>query len=411
VIPDQCVILLGGAGTRLGDLTRDTPKPLLPVGGKPFVEVLVDEAVRRGFRNILFLAGYKAAIVETFVDSIRSKLPGDRSVRVSAEPEPAGTGGALTHAFDLLDNRFLLLNGDTWFDFNWLHLAEMAGEHSAIAARRVPRADRYESLRINQDGTVAEIVPRGQVAGPVLVNGGVYVLAKQHLAGCPAKFSIEDELLPQLVARRRLRAHAYEGFFLDMGIPETFAEAQTSVPRQRGRGAVFFDRDGVLNHDDNYVGSKNRLRWMDGAQDAVRLANDLGFYVFVVTNQAGVARGFYGEAEVKALHAWMAAELRETGAWVDDWRYCPFHPDGIIEQYRALHPWRKPAPGMLLDLLAAWPVRPEASVMIGDQESDQAAARSAGVTPMLFQGGNLYDFVAPRLRELAASLAIRGASQ
>jgi D-glycero-D-manno-heptose 1,7-bisphosphate phosphatase len=244
-----------------------------------------------------------------------------------------------------------------------------------------------------------------------LVNGGVYVLAKQHLAGCPTKFSIEDELLPQLVARRRLRAHAYEGFFLDMGIPETFAEAQTSVPRQRGRGAVFFDRDGVLNHDDNYVGSKNRLRWMDGAQDAVRLANDLGFYVFVVTNQAGVARGFYGEAEVKALHAWMAAELRETGAWVDDWRYCPFHPDGIIEQYRALHPWRKPAPGMLLDLLAAWPVRPEASVMIGDQESDQAAARSAGVTPMLFQGGNLYDFVAPRLRELAASLAIRGASQ
>jgi D-glycero-D-manno-heptose 1,7-bisphosphate phosphatase len=152
-----------------------------------------------------------------------------------------------------------------------------------------------------------------------------------------------------------------------------------------------------LNHDDNYVGSSERLRWIEGAKQAVRLANSLGYYVFVVTNQAGVARGFYEEADVKRLHTWMNAELRSAGAYVDDWRYCPYHPDGSIAGYRSSHPWRKPEPGMLLDLLASWPVDKENSLLIGDKESDIAAADAVGVRSYLFSGGNLLDFLTPIL--------------
>lgn len=396
MIATQCVILLGGAGTRLGPLTREMPKPLLDVGGRPFVDVLVGEALRRGFTDILLLAGYKSHVVADYARALSGRLPEGCQVTVSIEAEPLGTGGALLNAGDLLADRFLLLNGDTWFDFNWLDLSVMAGDASAVAARVVPLADRYESLALKGD-TVTTIVPRGAGESPALINGGVYSLRREDIAGFPAKFSLEEDVLPRLAARGQLRARAYDGFFLDIGIPSTFASAQTSIPRQQCRPALFLDRDGVLNHDANYVGSIDRFHWIDGAKETIRLANSLGFYVFVVTNQAGVARGFYTEDDVRALHRWIETELREDGAWIDDFRYCPFHPDGTVEAYRGPHPWRKPEPGMLLDLMHKWPVQINRSVLIGDQPTDIAAAHAAGVAAHCFKGGNLLDFAGPIL--------------
>lgn len=160
------------------------------------------------------------------------------------------------------------------------------------------------------------------------------------------------------------------------------------------RPAVFLDRDGVLNRDTGYAHRAEDLEWTPGAREAVRRFNDLGYLVFVVTNQSGVARGFYGEADVVALHRFMAEDLARAGARVDDWRYCPFHPEATVAAYRAVHPWRKPAPGMILDLMAHWPVAAEASLLVGDQPSDMAAAAAAGIAGHLFPGGNLLDFVA-----------------
>ena len=400
MVTNQCAILIGGMGTRLGLLTRQTPKPLLRVADTPFLEVLIQEAVRRGFHDIVLLAGYQPRVVEQYAAALRGRLPADCQVRVSVEGEPLGTGGAVRNARDLLAETFLLLNGDTWFDFNWLDLLRIANGGCAVAARHVVSGDRHESLSIGPVGIVEKILPRSVGAGAAVINGGVYVFRKVELEGFPDRFSIESDLLPALISRSALRGREYDGFFLDIGVPETFAAAQTEIPSQRRRPAVFFDRDGILNHDDRYVGSIDRVRWIDGAKEAIRLANDLGYYVFVVTNQAGVARGLYDEEAVQGVHRWMADELREQGGYVDDWRYCPFHPDAEIEHYRAVHPWRKPQPGMILDLLERWPVDASRSVLFGDQESDCAAARAAGVQPFLFRGGDLLSFVAERLRPI-----------
>jgi D-glycero-D-manno-heptose 1,7-bisphosphate phosphatase len=157
------------------------------------------------------------------------------------------------------------------------------------------------------------------------------------------------------------------------------------------RPAAFLDRDGVLNLDTGFVHHQDHFVWVDDAKEAVKRLNDLGFLVFVVTNQSGVARGLYKEEAVLALHAWMQDEFRAAGAHIDGFHYCPHHPEGIREGLRKVCHCRKPQPGMLLQAMESWPVDTSRSFLIGDRDSDIEAAEAAGVRGFLFTGGSLLD--------------------
>jgi D-glycero-D-manno-heptose 1,7-bisphosphate phosphatase len=178
---------------------------------------------------------------------------------------------------------------------------------------------------------------------------------------------------------------------------------ERGLPRQP---AVFLDRDGTLNHDTGYVYRSADFRWLPGAMNAIRRLNHSGYYVFVVTNQSGVARGIYDEAAIHDLHGWMNEELRAAGARIDDIRHCPHHPQGSIAAYRTACSCRKPAAGMLLDLMNVWPVIREASIMIGDKESDAAAGKAAGIASAIVPAGGLEGFVVEWLSRLRFGLTI-----
>lgn len=165
------------------------------------------------------------------------------------------------------------------------------------------------------------------------------------------------------------------------------------------RPAIFFDRDGVINADHGYVGQVARFDLLPGAAAGVRAANAAGALAFLITNQSGVARGFYTEADVAALHTHMAEILARDGARFDDILYCPHLPDAPVAAYRLDCSCRKPKPGMILDLMARWPVDRARSAMIGDKPSDMEAARAAGIGGILYEGGVLVDSVTAALRE------------
>jgi D-glycero-D-manno-heptose 1,7-bisphosphate phosphatase len=160
------------------------------------------------------------------------------------------------------------------------------------------------------------------------------------------------------------------------------------------RPALFLDRDGVLNEDPGYVHRWDDFRWIPGAREAIARFNAAGWLVFIITNQSGIGRGYYTEADLAALHAEMIADLGRVGAHVDAIYYCPQHPDAEIAAYRHPDPPdRKPNPGMILRAFAEWPVHRARSVVVGDKPSDMEAAARAGLRGLRFEGGDLDAFL------------------
>jgi D-glycero-D-manno-heptose 1,7-bisphosphate phosphatase len=222
-------------------------------------------------------------------------------------------------------------------------------------------------------------------------------------SGAPAgAWAIGRSLLPRLGRDVPLpdggaRSTLAHGWFVDVRIPDDLARAKSEMAARLHRPALFLDRDGVLNVDHGYVASRERWEWVAGAREAVAAATARGWHVFVVTNQSGVARGYYSEEQMHALHAWVSEQVAQAGGAIDDWRHCPFHPDGSVPRFSRTSDWRKPAPGMILDLIRAWQPDVGRSLLVGDQPSDLQAAAAAGVATALFEGGRLDDCIAAAL--------------
>jgi len=394
---EQAVFLVGGLGTRLKTLTCDTAKPVLDVGGRPFLDHLLDEASRHGVKRALLLCGYRAG---DLVGSYQDRSIRGMTIDTAVEPEPAGTAGALALAADRLDDQFFLVNGDSLFDFNWLGLLPAQADNATgwvrMALARGVAGERYG--RVAVDGRrVHDFIPAGALDRPI--NAGVYLMRKDVLSRIgAAPCSLERDVLPGLARDGLIEGLVVDAPFIDIGTPQDFERAQRVVPRITRRPAAFLDRDGVLNVDTGYVHHPDQVRWVTGAREAVRWLNDAGYLVFVVTNQAGVARGLYNEEHVVDLHRWMNAELRRYGAHIDCFEYCPYHPEGVVDRYRLVSELRKPGPGMIRKLQSEWRVDASQSFLIGDRETDLEAAAAAGIPGHLFSGADLLEFVIGRIK-------------
>jgi D-glycero-D-manno-heptose 1,7-bisphosphate phosphatase len=178
-------------------------------------------------------------------------------------------------------------------------------------------------------------------------------------------------------------------------LPAMSTRDQHHTIRSASYPTAFFDRDGVLNVDHGYVSQPEKFEWIPGAPETVRLLNDAGYLVIVITNQSGIARGFYDETDVHHLHALMQESLATQGAHIDAFYYCPHHPQGMIARYRTTCDCRKPATGMLRQAALDWPVDRARSFLIGDKDSDMKAAANFNIRGLRFNAGtdDLIDLV------------------
>jgi D-glycero-alpha-D-manno-heptose 1-phosphate guanylyltransferase len=223
------VILAGGIGSRLRKVTA-TPKPIVPVDGKPFVVHLLDALKAKGVCRAVVCTGYEAQQVERIV---REGNPG-LALTFSAETSPLGTAGALRLAAARAETRHVLaMNGDSWCDFSLEALLDFQRTHPdrpTLIATHVPESGRFGQLELEDAGRILGFREKGASSSPGWINAGLYLLPTAMLRELPgqAPLSLEKDVMPGWI-KGGLYAFRSEGAFLDIGTPESFARKETFV--------------------------------------------------------------------------------------------------------------------------------------------------------------------------------------
>lgn len=228
----QAVLLAGGLGTRLRSVVSDRPKPMALVDGKPFMEYVIMQLKKYGIDEIIFAVGYKGSMVEEYFKDGR-KL----GVKVSYayEEELLGTAGAIKNAGKLVtDDRFFVLNADTFYQMDYSRLTKLAGEQNldmALVLRRVEDVSRYGRAELDGDGRLVSFNEKTEEKRPGTINGGVYLMRRELLAEIPdGKVSLENEMIPKWLGEHRaLGGFVNDGYFIDIGIPEDYLKFRQDV--------------------------------------------------------------------------------------------------------------------------------------------------------------------------------------
>jgi len=227
-------ILCGGKGTRLGSITKETPKPLVALAGKPFLTYLLEWLSVAEIRTIHLLAGHLGNKITAYVDNLELK---NIEIKVINETALLGTGGAVLRALDQLDEHFILINGDSWAAFelalfiNSLSVCSEYQNKSVIVTRKVSIADRYDVVHSNNKGAVTRITKHGSAfENNVDVNAGIYSFHRDHLSNFSfmGSISLEDVLLSELTKQNQLMTFPLptNTYFVDIGVPSSLYKAQ-----------------------------------------------------------------------------------------------------------------------------------------------------------------------------------------
>jgi D-glycero-alpha-D-manno-heptose 1-phosphate guanylyltransferase len=224
----QAIVLAGGFGTRLRQVVSNVPKPMAPIAGRPFLEILLGSLARKGFTRVVLSVGFMA---ETISDHFGDEFNG-MHLDYAVEQNPLGTGGGVRLAMNKVtgDHAFVF-NGDTFLDLEVPQLAELwhSRHRPIIVGRAVPDTVRYGRL-LSAHGLATGFTAKS-VGGPGLINAGCYVLQRGQLDEFAEgqAFSIEADFLVPAVARGEFDVFETQGLFIDIGVPEDFMRAQSEL--------------------------------------------------------------------------------------------------------------------------------------------------------------------------------------
>ena len=376
----QAVIFAGGLGTRLGNITKKIPKPLIKIGNKPFIEHIIYFFAKQGIKEIVLLTGYKKNL---FKKKYHNKILFNKiKIICCEENKPLGTGGALLNAKKFLNNYFYLCNGDTYFQFNLQDLKLGMKKNSLIklaVAKIKKNENRYESIIINNDKVVSFL--KRNLSNVKHINSGYYFVKKKILQKINKKVcSLENDIFPKILKEKQIEAKVYiENFnkFIDIGIPEDLKKSVRFFKKNEENKAVFLDRDGVINKDLGYVHKKEKIIWRKKIFKFLNSLKNKNYLIFVVTNQSGIGRGYYSIKDVNNLHKWMNLTFLDNGSYVDEFYFSPYYKFSKDRRFRENKNFRKPDIGFFQLAKKKFKLIAKKSFMIGDNLSDMEFAKKA----------------------------------
>ncbi len=393
----QAVILAGGKGTRLGEMTLDIPKPMLLVRDKPLLHHQVDLLAKYGVKDIIILVSYlKAPVINYFGDGSRFGV----TITYYEEITPLGTVGGIKEIEKWITGDFIVFYGDVMINMDLSRLIAFHQlKYSDCTLVLHPNDHPYDSdlVEINSSGRVIAFHSKPhdpQQSYHNLVNAGVYVLTPKIFSflekGRKADFG--HDIFPHVISQLSMFGYKTTEYLKDMGTPDRLEKVRQDLESGRIRSssyefpqkAVFLDRDGVLNVERSYISKPEELELFEFTPAAVRKINQSGYLSIVVTNQSAIARNLCTEEDIRSIHRSMETILGQHKAWLDGIYYCPHHPDkGFPEEnpkYKIECDCRKPRTGMFRKAAEDFNISTGDSYMIGDSERDIQAGINAGCT-------------------------------
>jgi len=221
----EAIILAGGMGTRLQPVVKDIPKAMAPVAGKPFLYYLLESLENAGFNHIILAVGYKHEVIEKWLSTYKTNM----SLSLVIEEEPLGTGGAVKQALcQAKEPDVFILNGDTFFPVNYTFMLSFHQEmhvEATLALKEMRPATRYGLVELHKDAHIVRFREK-QYCDNGLINGGVYLIQRKALENYPDKFSLEKDYFEKVVEIQKLAGFPSDRYFLDIGIPEDYEQAQ-----------------------------------------------------------------------------------------------------------------------------------------------------------------------------------------
>jgi histidinol-phosphate phosphatase family protein len=399
----EAIISAGGKGTRLGGLASETPKCLMPAGGTTILGLQLEELARNGVEKATLLTGHLGEVVEDYLRAGTFPL----EVATLRERESLGTAGGLAALRGALEAPAVFLYGDLVFSVDLRAMLEAHEASKALVTMLVhPNSHPYDSdlVLTDRDGKVLGLVGKSAERKGYygnLVNAGVYILSPEalELVEPGKKSDFEKDILPPLIARGRAFGYRTSEYVKDMGTLERLEQVGRDLARggvearrlSNPQRAIFLDRDGTINRYDGLISRPGQLELLPGAAQAIRLVNDSGYLCLVASNQPAVARNLCTMEEEEEINRKLETLLGAEGAFLDDLRFCPHHPDsGYPGENAALKidcDCRKPKIGMVAELAARYNVDLSKSWMIGDTSVDVQTAANAGMRSVLVSGG------------------------
>ncbi|MBQ7638184.1 MAG: HAD-IIIA family hydrolase [Clostridia bacterium] len=396
------VVLAGGKGTRMAGIFPGIPKPLIPVCGKSVLQRQIETLKNGGVSDIVVVTGYLSEKIE------REFLSGEKyGVQISyyTEKKPLGTAGAL-FKMDIRDD-ILLISGDLVFDIDIEKMLAFHKKNNALATLFThPNTHPADSTLVetDEDGRITAFVPKENRKGCYrnLCNAGVQIVSPELLKmyDISGAADLDRDIIYPAVSTGRLFSYKSSEYVRDMGTPERYLSVSKDVENglvplrnlKNKQKAVFLDRDGTLNKANGFITRPEELELTDGAAEAVKKINGLGYLAIVITNQPVIARGECTVEELRLIHNRLETLLGESGAYLDAIYYCPHHPDsgfpGEIPSLKVACSCRKPAPGLILEAAREFNIDLSSSYMVGDSWRDIKAAENAGCAAV-FLGSEL----------------------